>query len=92
MFYCSYNVYNMKSITVVIFPVGGGGAVALGGAHFQKFPHGSLLREYFGFQRATGATAPPPAPPFYSFWVNTKNELHSFRVQFDNQRHPLHRQ
>ena len=23
MFYCSYNVYNMKSITVVIFPVGG---------------------------------------------------------------------
>lgn len=57
----------MKSITVVIFSCWGGGAVALGGAHFQKFPHGSLLREYFGFQRATGATAPPPAPPFYSF-------------------------
>ena len=62
----------------VVFPVGGG-AVALGGAHFQKVPHGTLLREYFGFQRATRATAPPPPQRHHSihFWHITQNELHS---------------
>ena len=46
------------------FLLGGGGAVALGGAHFQKVSHGTLLREYFGFQRATRRhRATPPAPP-----------------------------
>ena len=61
MYYPIYKCFVCKCCSISCW--GGGGAVAPGGAHFQRVPHGSLLREDFGFQRATGATAPPPAPP-----------------------------